>query len=217
MSVILNKLNGFDTTTLSDALDALGLPGAIAHISPVTVKKKICGVVKTIRLGPQENQKAKFHLGTTAIASANSEHVLFVDNQGRRDCSSWGGLLSLAAQKSGVRGVISYGLCRDIDEIKELGFPIYALGATPISARTRAMEIESGGTFEVDGVLVSEGDYVVADQSGVVVIAKDKIHDVLEKAKTIQTAENKMAEKLKTSTEPQKVLGANYDKLTERK
>lgn len=217
MDKFLNKLGELDTTTLSDALDALDLPGAIPNILPVTVKGKICGLVKTVRLGPASEKKSSHHLGTTAIAAASPEHIIFIDNQGRADCSSWGGLLSLAAQKRGVRGVITHGFCRDIDEIAEMDFAIFARGVTPISARGRAVEVETEGVIYVGGVAVKENDYTVADQSGVVVIAREKISQVLKKAEEIQSKENSMAEQLKTSSEPHLVLGANYDNLTERK
>ncbi len=215
--MVLKKLETFDTTTLSDALDALGVVGAITQILPVTVKTKICGVIKTMRLGPASEKRAVHHLGTTTITGSGPDNVIFIDNQGRTDCSSWGGLLSLAAQKRGIRGVISHGFCRDIDEISDLNFPIYARGVTPVSARGRAAEVETGSDLFVDGVAVKEGDFVVADQSGVVVIARNKIEMVLEKAGEIQAAENAMAEKLKTSDEPHLVLGKKYDRLTERK
>jgi 4-hydroxy-4-methyl-2-oxoglutarate aldolase len=76
-------------------------------------------------------------------------------------------LLSRAARRRGVRGVVVDGACRDIDEAQALGFPLYARAAVPTTARGRAIELATNVPVTIDGVSIAPADLVIADGSGI--------------------------------------------------
>ncbi|MGI8985709.1 MAG: RraA family protein [Nocardioidaceae bacterium] len=96
-------------------------------------RPKVVGFAATIQLAPLAGEaRAASHIATKAVAAAGSTDVLVVANGGRGDVSCWGGLLSLGASRRGIRGVIVDGACRDVDEARELGFPVFARATTPL-------------------------------------------------------------------------------------
>src|SRR5262249_60275703 len=85
-----------------------------------------------------------------------------------------GGLLAVAAKTKGISGVVIDGACRDVDESREVGFPVFARGAVPMTARGRVMQESYNQEIEFAGVQVHAGDLVIADGSGVVIIPRSK-------------------------------------------
>ena len=136
-SSLLEQFEAVDSAAVSDALDQLGLPAGVGGIRPVWGPAAIVGFAVTVGLEPHDGGPAGAHIATTAVESANGETVIVVDNQGRTDVSCWGGILSLGAAQCGVRGVVADGVCRDVAEARELGFPVFSRGAVPATARGR--------------------------------------------------------------------------------
>ena len=79
--------------------------------------------------------------------------MIVVEQRTGVECAGWGGILSNAARLKGVSGVIVEGLARDIDEAREIGFPVYARGGTARTARGRIHEANTGEPIHVDDVL----------------------------------------------------------------
>jgi 4-hydroxy-4-methyl-2-oxoglutarate aldolase len=191
---IIERLAKLDTCAASDALDRLGLQGATYGIRPMWPCSRIVGRAVTMKVKPVGLEKPKQHLGTQAIVAAQSGDIIVVDNGGRPDISCWGGLLSLAAKTKGVSGIVIDGACRDIDESREVGFPVYARTAIPMTARGRAMQESFNREIQFGGVQVHPGDLVIADGSGVVIIPRTKEEEVVREAETIAATEARMAE-----------------------
>jgi regulator of RNase E activity RraA len=152
----------------------------------------------TVKIKPVGTEKPKQHLCTPAIAVATESDVIVVDHSGRTDVAAWGGLLSLAAQVKKVRGVIVDGAARDVDESRELEFPVFGKGAVQVTARSRVMQESFNEEIECAGVQVHPGDLVIADMSGVVFIPRAKEDDVLTQAEGLAAAEQRMAAAIKT-------------------
>lgn len=210
---ILRHLIGLDTPTVSDALDALGLAGAVYGLSPMTVPRKIVGRAVTVKLGPPTAEIPKRHLGAGAVMAASVGDVIVIEHGSRTDVAGWGGLLSRGAMIKGIAGVIIDGAFRDIDEARELGLPVYARGAVPITARGRVVEHASNCPVCVCSVTVKPGDYVLADGSGVIFIEANRASDVVAEAQRIFAREREMAERIETGAPIGDVLGANYEQL----
>src|SRR3546814_14856802 len=87
-------------------------------------------------------------------------------------CSSdlWGGLLTRGAINRGVVGVVADGPVRDIDEARELGFPIFTNKTTSFTARGRVVDQGTNIDVSIGGLTVSPGDYILADNSAVIVV-----------------------------------------------
>lgn len=194
----ITRLGKLDTCAVSDALDRLGLKGAVIGIRPLWPCPRIVGRCVTVKIKPAGLEKPKQHLCTPAIAAATGMDVIVVDHGGRVDVAAWGGLLSLAAQAKKVRGVIVDGAARDVDESRELQFPVYGRAAVQVTARGRVMQESYNEEIEFAGVQVHPGDLVIADGSGVVFIPQAKEQDVITQAEALAEREAKMADAIRS-------------------
>ncbi|MEA2992307.1 MAG: hypothetical protein QOD40_1227 [Alphaproteobacteria bacterium] len=193
----VTRLGKLDTCAVSDALDRLGLKGAVIGIRPLWPCPRIVGRCVTVKIKPAGLEKPKQHLCTPAIHAATPSDVIVVDNGGRIDVAAWGGLLSLAAQVKKLGGVIVDGACRDVDESRELQFPVYARAAVQVTARGRIMQQSFNEEIQFAGVQVHPGDLVIADGSGVVFIPRAKEQEVVAQAEALAEREAKMGEAIR--------------------
>lgn len=190
---IVERLGSLDTCTVSDALDSLGLKGATWGVRPQWPCPRIAGRAVTMKIKPVGLKPSARHLGTAAIEAAQAGDIIVIDNAGQLQFSTWGGLLSLAAKLKGIEGVVIDGACRDIDEARELEFPVYARGVVPMTARGRVMEESFNQEVQFAGVQVHPGDLVIADGSGVVFVPREKEQETVSAAETIFAREAEMA------------------------
>jgi 4-hydroxy-4-methyl-2-oxoglutarate aldolase len=210
---VLARLARLDTAAVSDALDRLGLDGAILGLRPVSGSGRIVGTAVTVLLGPADGQSPSRHLGSAAIESAGPNQIIVVANEGRQDCACWGGTLSLASQLRGIEGAVLDGAARDLVEAEGLGFPVYARGAVQRAARGRVREIGWNVPVTVAGVGVEPGDLIIADTDGIDVIAKSHVEAVVAAAEAIVAREALMAEALRAGRPVSDVMGADYEAL----
>jgi 4-hydroxy-4-methyl-2-oxoglutarate aldolase len=203
---IIERLAKLDTCAVSDGMDRLGLKGATYGVRPMWSCPKIVGRAVTMKIKPVGLEKPKQHLGTAAIVAAQPGDVIVVDNGGRPDSSCWGGLLSLAAKTKGISGIVIDGACRDIDESRDLEFPVYARGALPMTARNRVMQESFNQEIQFAGVQVHPGDLVIADGSGVVVIPRSQEEEVVKEAEVVAATEARMADGIRQGMSVLEVL-----------
>jgi regulator of RNase E activity RraA len=190
---LLARLAKLDTCAVSDALDLLGLRGATYGARPLWPCPRIVGRAVTVKIKPAGLEKPKQHLGTAPIDAAKPGDVIVIDSGGRLDASAWGGLLSLGAKLKGISGVVIDGACRDVDESRELAFPVFARGALPMTARGRVVQDSFNQEIEFAGVQVHPGDLVIADGSGVVFVPQAKEQEVIQEAEAVAQREARMA------------------------
>jgi 4-hydroxy-4-methyl-2-oxoglutarate aldolase len=210
------RLQKLDTSAVSDALDSLGINGVAGGIRRLWSCPAVAGRVVPVRLVPVgQGEAAPYHLGTAAIEAADSNSVIVIDNGGRTEMGSWGGLLSRAAIRQGVIGIVTDGACRDVDEAASIGFPVYGRDTTPRTARGRVVECPAD-PIRVGAITVHAGDLVIADGSGVAFIPIDDADRVVDLAERIVAREAVMAEALDMGLLPTDVLGADYEQLLKR-
>jgi len=214
---LLDQLSKLDSCTLSDALDKLGVKGAVTGLVQLTSARKIFGKVITVQLTKIDPDKSyterKTHLGATAIDQGGIDNVIVVSHQGSIDVAGWGGILSQAAKIKGIRGLIIDGAVRDIDESKAVDFPIYGLVGVPVSARGRISEIATNNPVRIVDVEVNPGDYVLADGSGVVFIPSEIIEGVIETAEDIAKKEYEIIKKIKKGSTVSKAMDQKYENM----
>ena len=196
-SSLLDRYATVDSAAVSDALDQLGLAPGVGGIRPVWGPASIVGFAVTVGLEPRAEGPAGAHIITTAIETSGSDSVIVVDNQGRSDVSCWGGILSLGATQRGVRGVVADGVCRDVAQARELGFPVFARGAIPATARGRLGQRSTGEPVTVAGLTVCQGDVIVADESGLVVVPRDRAEEVADLAMAVVARERAIADEVR--------------------
>lgn len=174
-------------------MDSLALTGATWGVRPQWQCPRIVGRAVTLKIKPLGLHQPTQHLGTAAIEAAQPGDIIVIDNAGQRQFSTWGGLLSLSAKLKGLSGVVIDGACRDIDEARDLQFPVYARGVVPMTARGRVMQDSFNQEIQFAGVQVHPGDLVIADGSGVVIIPAEKEQEVVTAAQIIFRREAEMA------------------------
>ena len=194
---VVKAFASFSTTNISDALDSLGLKSGICGIIPAFSCPKIAGPVVTVKMTAAGLTPSKAHVGVEAIDLAQPGDIIVIDNGGRTDVSCWGEILGYGAKNKGVRGVIIDGAFRDVDEIREIGFPVYARCVVPVTARFRIMQESVNTVIQCGGVQVRPGDIAVADGSGVCIVPKERIEEVLEKARALYEKEQAMISDIK--------------------
>ena len=216
MSDIADRLRTLDTPTLSDALDTLGLAGAVIGLSALTVRRRIAGPVRTVKLGAPLPDLPKRHLGAGAIMAAEPGDIIVVEHRGRTDVSGWGGLLSRGAIAKHVAGVIVDGAVRDVDEAAELDFPVYARASVPVTARGRVAEHAFDTPITFAGVAVAPSDWVLADASGIVFVPIARLDEVLATAERIFAREQLMARDIGAGRPIGEIMGADYEDMLKK-
>jgi 4-hydroxy-4-methyl-2-oxoglutarate aldolase len=211
------RLARLDACAVSDALDQLGLPASVTGLLALSVRRRVSGRVTTVKLSagrPPAGSPSR-HLGTAAVDASAPGSVIVVEQRTGVQCAGWGGILSNAARRKGLSGVIIDGLARDVDEAADIGFAVYARGATARTARGRIYESETGGTISVGDLAVKDGDYVVADSSGAAFIPGHCVLEVLTAAERVATKEAVMTKSVLAGVRVSDVMGANYENLLE--
>ena len=144
MDDLISRLSRLDSCAVSDALDKLGLKGAVTGIRRFSSERRIAGRVLTVKLDRAEGRTNTRHLCTAAIEAASPGDIIVVEQHTGLDAASWGGNLSIGAQVRGVAGVIVEGPVRDIDDSRKLDFPVFARDHTARTARGRIVEVATG-------------------------------------------------------------------------
>jgi 4-hydroxy-4-methyl-2-oxoglutarate aldolase len=214
---IAARLTRLDSCAVSDAFDKLGLPGCVTGLPPLSAMRKIAGRVHTVRLVAKDKVPPApgppRHLGTMAIEACRPGEIIVVEQKSGIDAGSWGGILSLGAKLRGVAGVIADGPVRDVDEARQMDFPVYGRSATARTARNRIVEAGTDVPVNIGDATVRPGDYVLADGSAVVFLAQADVEKVLEAAETIAAREAAMAKALQSGKRITDVMGADYEHM----
>ena len=196
-ATLLAQFTALDVATVSDALDACGLPPGQGGLRPMWGRPKVAGFAVTVELEPLSGQPGTgpgsghggAHILTGAIAGAGLNDVIVVANGGRTDVSSWGGIVSVGAAMRSIRGAVTDGACRDVRQARELGFPVFARAQVPVTARGRLRQKSAGEPILVGDVTVRPGDVVMADEDGVVVVPRERATKVLDTAQRLAERE----------------------------
>lgn len=181
------RLERFPTSVVSDALDELGLAGVLPGIhAQRTDQRRIAGRALPVRFEPRSNDPEAWRFGggvgkplEQVLKTMKDGDVVVIDLGGSDRAAAWGGLASLIAQRRGVRGTVMWGACRDVDEIRAIGYPVWAAAVCPRRSRNDFTFGWIDRPIEIGNVSIASRDYVLADASGVVVVPQSHIDDIL--------------------------------------
>jgi len=207
------RLARIDTCVLSDALDRLGIRGVAFGLKRLAAPGRVAGRVITVTLAPAEGGVAPRHLCTAAVDQGGPGDVIVVEHHSHQQCAGWGGILSFAARTKGIEGVIVDGMCRDIDDAMEFGFPVFGAGAVPSTARGRVMEVACQEPIVVCGIRVYPGDWVLADNSGIVFIPQDRADEVITTAESLSDREQQMLQRIRNGEAVSAVMSHQYESM----
>ena len=185
----LERWHSLATSQISDALDRLGILGGCSGLVPIVQGAKLVGRAYTVHYIPCGATK-----GTVGdyIDDAESESVIVLDNGGRCYCTVWGDILTTVAKANGVAGTVIDGVCRDVDTIRSMKYPVYAKGHFMVTGKDRVEVDAVQVSVTIGQVKVSPNDIVVGDDSGVVVVPRDHADEVYRIASEIDAAEEEI-------------------------
>lgn len=201
MNPIELRLGEFATSELSDALDELGITGVIPRLMAQRAGQgRIVGRALPVHLVPKSSDPAAYRFGggvgkplEQVLQTMGEGDVVLMDLQANDRASAWGGLASRLAQRRGVRGTIMWGTCRDVEEIRQIGYPVWAIGTCPRRSRNDFTFGSINEPVEIEGVRISRDDWIVADESGVICIPGADVERVIELASRISQQERELA------------------------
>jgi RraA family protein len=177
---LMQKFAEFSTPDISDLLNRLyAVDPSVACLT--SRHHRLCGPACTVKVFPGDNLMVH-----KALDVAKPGDIVVIDAHGSSMNAVLGDLISTKAKHRGIAGFVVDGFVRDLPDIVELDFPVFARGATPIGPLHR-------GPGEINfpvccgGVVVNPGDLVVADGSGVVVIPQEIAGELLKRLQA-QTA-----------------------------
>jgi regulator of RNase E activity RraA len=186
------------TGTISDALDELGIVGVVpaCMLPPVNIGTRVVGRALTLRNIQRTAQIHKAAQEKTNTQGESEAHNLAEPGdvlviQGVMGCSNMGGQSATIAQRQGFAGAVVDGTVRDPQQYRQMGWPVWCRGFTPITGKWRMQTVEVNGTVEICGVQASPGDLVCADEAGVCFVPRGHAAAVLEVARKIDAADTR--------------------------
>ena len=182
------------TAILSDSLDVVGLRNQVLErrLTPVVAGSRSFGRATTVQFSPslEFDEDDPYRDAINFIDSVRPGQVVVVATAQSNASAFWGELFSAAAKGAGAVGVITDGNVRDTDKIEAVGFPAFALSHRPIDFRGRMRVVAAHEGVTLFGVQIMQGDLVMADDDGVVVIPQSHEDEVLGLARTRASSES---------------------------
>ena len=179
-----------------------------AAVRPVWTGATVVGEALPVRCSPGDN--LAIHV---AVAAAGPGQVLVVQLDGVPELGYWGEVLTTAAEARGVVGLVIDGGVRDVAALEAHRFPVFSTmialrGAAKVAAGT------VGAPVVVGGVSVAQGDVVVADVDGVVVVPGAAVAEVIEAGRERTAREADMFDRLRGGATTVELLGLDPSPVT---
>jgi regulator of RNase E activity RraA len=187
--ISLQRASRLDTTSISDALDRLGIAGQCLDIKPLDPRFRLTGRAYTILYGPAGHPP-----GTVGdyIDDVEPGGVVVLDNGGRENATVWGDILTWVAHTRGVAGTVIDGACRDTHLSRELGYAIYSRSYSMRTGKDRVQVEAVNGPVTIGDARVAAGDLLRGDADGVLVIPRAHEDAVLSAAEEIDATEQQI-------------------------
>lgn len=186
---LIESMKSVPTATIHEAYGGKG--ALFNHIKPIQRGMKVCGPVVTVKCRPGDNL-----IVHKAIYVAQAGDVLLVDTGSYVEAGFWGGIMTQAAQQRQIAGLVTDGAVRDTDEIIQMGFPLFCQSIS-IKGTTKTCLGTINHPIDFSGVRIEPGDLIVGDSDGVVVVERENVANVLEKALQREEKEKQISTELK--------------------
>ena len=189
---------------ISDALDELDINGAISGVFPQRYDQgRISGRALPVKFNKKSSDPEAWRFGggvgkplEQVLKTMSTGKVIIMDLDGSINATAWGGLASKLAQKKGVLGTIMNGTCRDVEEIRECGYPVWAKGVCPRRSRNDFTFGTINKPIVVTGIKIKKNDIIVADQSGVVCVPEEIIQETIHLLEKISKQEDLLGDQV---------------------
>ncbi len=211
VELILKEYSRLYTCAVSDAIDELGLePGFIdAGIRPIWPGARMVGFAGTMKMILSDEPLDRNIIARMVkfIKIVPKFPIICIDMCGEMTAAGLGQSTSRILQGLGFKGGLVDGAVRDIPQVTNLKFPIFARGIVCSSIRSRMI-------IDMDSVMqpikcgeriINPGDLIFGDINGVVIVNSNKIENVLEKAKAIISTDKWWFEQLENGRDPSEI------------
>src|SRR5204862_6488620 len=143
----------------------------------VTPGSRVAGPARTVRCGQDDNLMVH-----AAVAEAEPGEVLVLTMPEPRPVALVGELIATQMLRRGVAALLVDAAVRDVEELRELGLPVWARYVR-VQGADKKVPGTIGEPIEVGGATIRQGDVVVLDADGVVVVEQERVHEVLAAAR----------------------------------
>jgi 3-hexulose-6-phosphate synthase / 6-phospho-3-hexuloisomerase len=179
--------NKVSTPNISDAMHK---KGAMKQIKPLKYGFHMVG--KALTISTMDGDWAK---PVEAIDKASEGTVLVIDAQ-QGHTAVWGELATWSAKQKKLAGVVIDGSVRDIDDILQLDFPIFSRYTSPNAGEPKGFG-EIGAEIVCGEQVVHTDDWIIGDDSGVVVVPQEIGQEIANRALDVKEHENRIREEIK--------------------
>lgn len=180
----------FARCSTSNVSDAMHRKGGMVGIEARTPGHRIAGRALTVFTADGDWAKP-----VEAIEVAKRGEVLVIDSRGTTT-AMWGELASHSSQLRGLAGIVVDGAVRDIDDIRAMGFPVWSRHVVPHAGDPKGFG-EIGGEVKCGGQTVRTGDWIVADDMGVVVVPQEEARETANRSVEVHERENRLREEIR--------------------
>ena len=170
------------TSNISDGAHRLA---CLEGLRPLAAGSFACGPAVTVRTFPGDWAKP-----VEAIDLAEAGDVIVVDAAGQPP-AVWGELASESAKNKGLSGLVVNGAVRDTAEIRKLGFPVWTRLVTSHAGDPQGLG-QINQPIEISGQRICPGDWIVADDDGVIVLPRARLAEMANRACDVLEAENRI-------------------------
>lgn len=167
---------------VADALDAFGLREQViaSIVQPIQPGLRLVGRARPIEVRATDVIPDEPYVGEmAALAALAPGDIACYHVDPAVEAALFGELFAVAARAQGAVGAVLDGPVRDVRQMRELGFPVFASGVSPYDTKGRATVVAHDSPVACGGVLVSLGDLVVGDDDGVVVVPAGRVAEVV--------------------------------------
>jgi len=171
--------------------DAMHRKGSMTGIFSLCGNIKMVGKAVTVQTFAGDWAKP-----VEAIDVANRDDVIVINNDGGMHVAPWGELATLSCIKKGIAGVIIDGAVRDVDDIRIMKFPLFAKSTVPNAGEPKGMG-EINAEIQCCGQSVKPGDWIIGDESGVVVIPAERALEIARRALEVRKNEERIREEIR--------------------
>ncbi len=181
----------FELVSTPNISDAMHRKGAMHGIIPrINRGRKMIGRAVTVR-----TMNGDWAKPVEAIEKAEKGDVIVIDAGGGED-AIWGELASWSCKIKGISGVVIDGAARDIDAIKDMDFPVFSRHISSNAGEPKGYG-EIGVEIVCGGQTVREGDWIIGDESGVVVVPRERAVEIANRALDVKEHEDRIRAEIK--------------------
>lgn len=202
------------TGTTSDVMDELGIVGAVpaAVLRPNDPSARVVGRALTVRnIAASATVPDKVKAGVSGLGEIEAHNlaepgdVLVV--QGVDGVSNLGGMSATIGHRQGEIGAVVDGGARDVDHSRAIGLPVWSKSVSPITGKWRVETVAVNKPVTICGVSVNPGDVVLADETGVCFVPRQRAAEVLARAQRNAAAEKLREEKIAAGVPIAELIG----------